>query len=77
MVAQFSIAKGNHRHIPIEHITQTIIEGVMHHYTDRYSQTGNFRQFCASRGVSKNQISRWRPQIFDYLREELAAYAPA
>jgi hypothetical protein len=77
MVAQHSIAKGNHRRVPIEHITSTIIEGHMFHYTDRYNQTGNFRQFCEARGVSKNQISRWRPQIFDYLREELAAYAPA
>jgi hypothetical protein len=76
MVAQHSIAKGNHRRIPIEHITDTIIEGHMYHYTDRYNQTGNFRQFCEARGVSKNQIGRWRPQIFDYLREELAAYAP-
>jgi hypothetical protein len=76
MVAQHSIAKGNHRRIPIEHITQTIIEGHMYHYTDRYNQTGNFRQFCEARGVSKNQIARWRPQIFDYLRQELAAYAP-
>jgi len=76
MVAQHSIAKGNHRRVPIEHITRTIIEGHMHHYTDRYNQTGNFRQFCESRGVSKNQIARWRPLIFEYLREELTAYAP-
>ena len=48
----------------------------MYHYTDRYNQTGTFRKFCEARGVSKNQIARWRPQIFDYLREELAAYAP-
>jgi hypothetical protein len=76
MVEHHAIAKGNHRRVPIEHITQTIIEGHMFHYTDRYNQTGTFRQFCEARGVSKNQISRWRPQIFDYLREELAAYAP-
>jgi hypothetical protein len=76
MVAHHSIAKGNYRRVPIEHITSTIIEGHMYHYTDRYSQTGNFRQFCEARGVSKNQISRWRPQIFDYLRQELAAYEP-
>ncbi len=62
--------------IPIEHITRTIIEGYMYHYTDRYSQTGTFRKFCAAKGVSKNQIARWRPQIIAYLREELAAYAP-
>lgn len=62
--------------IPIEHITRTIIEGYMYHYTDRYSQTGTFRKFCAARGVSKNQIARWRPQIMAYLREELSAYAP-
>jgi hypothetical protein len=77
MVAQHSIARGNYRRVPIEHITDTILEGVMYHYTDRYSQTGNFRQFCEGKGVSKNVISRWRPQIFEYLREELAAYAPA
>ena len=77
MAAHHSIAKGNYRRIPIEHITRTIIEGHMFHYTDRYNQTGNFRQFCEARGVSKNQIARWRPLIFDYLREELAAYKPA
>jgi hypothetical protein len=76
MVANYSIAKGNHRRVPIEHITDTIIEGHMYHYTDRYNQTGNFRQFCETKGVSKNQIARWRPQIFDYLRQELAVYAP-
>jgi hypothetical protein len=76
MVSYHSIAEGNHRRVPIEHITSTVIEGHMYHYTDRYNQTGNFRQFCEARGVSKNQISRWRPQIFDYLRQELAAYAP-
>ena len=76
MIADHSIAKGNHRRIPIEHITRTIIEGHMYHYTDRYNQTGNFRQFCETRGVSKNQIARWRPIIFEYLREELQAYMP-
>lgn len=65
------------RNVPIEHITRTIIEGYMYHYTDRYSQTGTFRKFCVARGVSKNQIARWRPLIFTYLREELSAYAPA
>ena len=77
MVAQHAIAKGNYRRIPIEHITRTVIEGHMYHYTDRYSQTGNFRQFCEGKGVSKNVIARWRPQIFEYLREELEAYTPA
>jgi hypothetical protein len=76
MIAQYSIAEGNHRRIPIEHITRTIIEGHMYHYTDRYNQTGNFRQFCEGRGVSKNQIAKWRPIIFDYLREELHTYKP-
>jgi len=76
MVAHHSIAKGNYRRIPIEHITRTVIEGHMFHYTDRYNQTGNFRQFCQAKGVSKNQISRWRPHIFEFLREELAVYAP-
>jgi hypothetical protein len=68
--------KPNYRRIPIENITRTVIEGHMHHYTDRYSQTGNFRQFCEARGVGKNQIARWRPLIFNYLREELSSYAP-
>ena len=76
MVTHHSIAKGNYRRVPIEHITRVVIEGYMYHYTDRYSQTGNFRQFCEGRGVSKNQIARWRPQIFDCLRAELAAYTP-
>ncbi|MCL4878517.1 MAG: hypothetical protein KJ064_17790 [Anaerolineae bacterium] len=62
--------------IPIEHITRTIIEGYMYHYTDRYSQTGTFRKFCEARGVSRNQIARWRPTIMAYLRQALADYAP-
>jgi len=75
MARDYSIAPGNHRRIPIVHITETIIEGYMYHYVDRYSQRGNFRQFCESRGVGRNVIQKWRPIILTRLRAELEAYA--
>jgi hypothetical protein len=76
MVYHYAVSAGNNRRVAIEHITRTIIEGYMHHYTDRYSQTGSFRQFCEAKGISKAQVERWRPIIFAMLGEELLADIP-
>ncbi len=58
----------------VRHVTRTIVQGHMYHYVDQYNQQGTFRAFCEERGVGKNVITRWRPRIFEVLRQELAAY---
>lgn|GEM_PF-3801197 len=71
MVKHHSIAAGNYRRVPIEHITRTIITGYRFYYVDRYSHKGSVYHFCQQQGVSKSVIQKWRPIIFAYLRRVL------